>query len=460
MRVPLRGTGAERPVVAGKSGKLDGAKGSRHRARSEGQPPEREEPSSRAKSFCISKRVVWEAYKRVKANKGAAGVDSESIEAFEGKLKNNLYKIWNRMSSGTYFPPPVRAVGIPKKDGGERRLGIPTVADRIAQAVVKMYLEPLVEPQFHPDSYGYRPRKSAHDAVGATRQRCWRYDWLIDLDVRGFFDNLDHALTLRAVGKYTQSPWILLYVKRWLEAPVQLEDGTLVARTKGTPQGGVISPLLANVFLHLTFDDWMRTRHPAVPFERYADDIVAHCKTEKQAQYILDSIRRRLARCRLELHPVKTKIVYCKDDDRRGRYPNEKFDFLGYTFRPRRSKNKWGKYFISFTPAVSNDAAKRMRQEMRHWRINLRSDKAIDDLARMWNPVLRGWIQYYGRFYKSALYPVFRHFNGLLVRWAMRKYKRLHRHRRRAEYWLGGIACREPRLFAHWKLLGLRPTAG
>jgi RNA-directed DNA polymerase len=403
---------------------------------------------------------VWEAYKRVKAKKGAAGVDSESIEAFEGKLKNNLYKIWNRMSSGTYFPPPVRAVGIPKKDGGERRLGIPTVADRIAQAVVKMYLEPLVEPQFHPDSYGYRPRKSAHDALGATRQRCWRNDWVIDLDVRGFFDNLDHTLTLRAVGKYTQSPWILLYVKRWLEAPVQREDGTLVARTKGTPQGGVISPLLANIFLHLAFDDWMRTRHPAVPFERYADDIVAHCKTEKQAQYILDSIRRRLARCRLALHPVKTKIVYCKDEDRRGRYPNEKFDFLGYTFRPRRSKNKWGKYFISFTPAVGNNEAKRMRQEMRHWRINLRSDKAIDDLARMWNPVLRGWIQYYGRFYKSALYPVFRHFNGLLVRWAMRKYKRLHRHHRRAEYWLGGIASREPRLFAHWKLLGLRPTAG
>ena len=460
MRVPMRGTGAERPVGAGKSGRPDGAKGSRHPARSEGQPPEREEPSSRAKSFCISKRVVWEAYKRVKAKKGAAGVDSESIEAFEGKLKNNLYRIWNRMSSGTYFPPPVRSVGIPKKDGGERRLGIPTVADRIAQTVVKTYLEPTVEPYFHPDSFGYRPRKSALDAVGAARQRCWRSDWVIDLDVRGFFDNLDHALVMRAVGRYTQCRWILLYVKRWLEAPVQREDGTLVPRAKGTPQGGVISPLLANIFLHLAFDDWMRKTYPDVPFERYADDIVAHCKTEKQALHILESIRRRLAQCRLELHPVKTKIVYCKDDDRRERYPNEKFDFLGYTFRPRRSKNKWGKYFISFTPAVSNDAAKRMRQEMRHWRINLRSDKAIDDLARMWNPVLRGWIQYYGRFYKSALYSVFRHFNGLLVRWAMRKYKRLHRHRRRAEYWLGGIATREPRLFAHWKLLGLRPTAG
>jgi RNA-directed DNA polymerase len=404
--------------------------------------------------------VVWEAYRRVKANGGAAGVDSESIEEFERNLKNNLYKIGNRMSSGTYFPPAVRSVVIPKKDGGERRLGIPTVSDRIAQTVVKMYLEPEVEPHFHPDSYGYRPKKSAADALTVTRQRCWRYHWVIDLDIRGFFDNIDHALVMRAVGKYTQCPWILLYVKRWLVAPVQLEDGTRVPRTKGTPQGGVASPLLANIFLHLAFDVWMRSTHPDVPFERYADDIVAHCRTEKQAEQVLANIKRRLEHCRLEVHPGKTRIVYCKDDDRTGRYSEEKFNFLGYTFRPRRSKNRWGKFFVNFTPAVSNDAAKRMRQEMRSWRINLRSDKAIDDLAHMWNPVLRGWIQYYGRFYKSALHPVFRHFNGLLVRWAMRKFKRLRRHRRRAEHWLGGISRREPRLFAHWQLLGLKPAAG
>jgi len=456
----MRGTGTERPVVAVKSGKPDGAKGSRHPARNEGQPREREEPSTQAKPFNISKKVVWEAFKRVKANQGAAGVDSESVEEFERNLKNNLYKIWNRMSSGTYFPPPVRSVAIPKKDGGERRLGIPTVSDRVAQTVVKLYLEPLVEPHFHPDSYGYRPKKSAADALATARQRCWRYDWVIDLDIRGFFDNLDHALIMRAVGKYTQCPWILLYVKRWLEAPAQQEDGTLVPRTKGTPQGGVASPLLANIFLHLAFDKWMRETHPNVPFERYADDIVAHCKAKNQAQQILESIERRLGRCRLEVHPEKTKIVYCKDDDRRGEHTHEKFNFLGYTFRPRRSKNRWGKFFISFTPAMSNEAAKKMRQEMRHWHINLRSDKAIDDLARMWNPVLRGWIQYFGRFYKSATYPVFRHFNGLLVRWAMRKYKRLRRHRLRAERWLGGIASREPRLFAHWHLLGVKPAAG
>lgn len=456
----MRGTGTERPVVAGRSGKLDGAKGSRHPACPEGQSREREEPSKQAKPFCISKRKVWEAYKRVKANRGAAGVDAESIEAFEKNLKNNLYRIWNRMSSGTYFPPPVRTVAIPKKDGGERLLGIPTVSDRVAQAVVKLYLEPLVEPGFHPDSYGYRPKKAALEAVEAARQRCWRYDWVIDLDIRGFFDNLDHELVMRAVEKYTQCRWILLYVKRWLEAPAEQEDGTLVPRTKGTPQGGVISPLLANIFLHLAFDDWMRTTHPEVPFERYADDVVAHCKTEGQAKQVLESIRRRLERCRLELHPVKTKLVYCRDDDRRGRSPHEKFDFLGYTFRARRSKNRWGKCFINFCPAASNEAAKEMRQEMRSWRIQLRSDKAIDDLARMWNPVLRGWIQYYGRFYKSALYPILRHFNGLLIRWAMRKFKRLRGHRRRAEYWLGGIARREPRMFAHWHVLGLRPAAG
>jgi RNA-directed DNA polymerase len=414
---------------------------------------------SQAKPFSISKKIVWEAYERVKANQGAAGVDSESIEMFEQDLKNNLYRIWNRMSSGTYFPPPVRTVAIPKKDGGERRLGIPTVADRIAQTVAKLYLEPLVEPSFHPDSYGYRPRKSAHDAVGTTRQRCWRYAWVIDLDIRGFFDNLDHELVLRAVRKYTQCPWMLLYLKRWLEAPAQLEDGTLVPRTRGTPQGGVVSPLTANIFLHLAFDDWMRRVHPGVPFERYADDIVAHCGTEAQAQQVLESIRCRLVQCRLDVHPGKTRIVYCKDDDRSRRSPQERFDFLGYTFRPRRSKNRWGKCFINFTPAVSADAMTKMRQEMRRWRLPLRSDKAIDDLARMWNPVLRGWIQYYGRFYRSALYPVFRHLNELLVRWAMRKYKRLRGHRRRAEHWLGGVARREPRLFAHWSALGVRPAA-
>ena len=274
------------------------------------------------------------------------------------------------------------------------------------------------------------------------------------------FDNLDWSLVMRAVRKYTQCPWILLYVQRWLEAPLQTAEGTLVRRTKGTPQGGVISPLLANIFLHLAFDNWMRTTHPAVPFERYADDAIAHCRTEAQARAVLRSIEKRLGQCKLELHPEKTKIVYCKDDDRRGRYDVEKFDFLGYTFRPRRSKNRWGKYFVNFSPGVSKDAATKMRRTMRSWRLHLRSDKSIEDLAHMWNPVLRGWIQYYGKFYKSAMYPVFQHLHRTLARWATRKFKRLRRHRRRAHHWLGRLARREPQLFAHWKLLGLLPAAG
>jgi RNA-directed DNA polymerase len=415
---------------------------------------------SKAKPFCISKHAVWRAYERVKSNKGAAGVDDESLEDFERDLKNSLYKIWNRMSSGSYFPPPVRTVMIPKGKGGQRPLGIPTVSDRVAQTVVKMYLEPLVEPHFHPDSYGYRPGKSALDAVAAARKRCWRYNWVLDLDVRGFFDNLDHGLILKAVRHYTDCRWVLLYIERWLTAPAQHSDGSLVERDKGSPQGGVVSPLLANIFMHFAFDKWMQRTHPGVPFERYADDVIAHCRTEAAARDLWRSIAQRLAECGLELHPQKTKIVYCKDDDRRGDSTHERFTFLGYEFRPRRSKNRWGKYFVNFVPAVSNDAAKAMRQAMRRWRLHLRSDKAIDDLARMFNPIICGWIQYYGRFYKSALHSVFRHLNQLLRWWAMRKYKRFRGHRRRAEHWLGRLAQREPILFAHWRLLGLRPAAG
>ena len=418
-----------------------------------------EEPLSKAKPFCISKRVVWEAYKRVKANKGGAGVDGESVADFERDLKNNLYKVWNRMSSGSYFPPPVRAEEIPKDDGGKRALGIPTVADRIAQTVVKIYLEPMVEPIFHPDSYGYRPGKSAIEAVGKARQRCWRYDWVLDLDIRGFFNNLDHELMMRAVRKHTDCKWILLYIERWLKAPAQLNDGTLVSRHRGTPQGGVVSPLLANLFLHYTFDAWMGRSYPAIPFERYADDIIVHCRSERQAQWIRTVIERRLSECRLELHPDKTKIVYCKDSSRWGSYPNEKFDFLGYSFRPRRSKNRLGNYLVNFSPAVSNEAAKEMRRMMRGWRLHLRSDKSLDDLSSMVNPILRGWGNYYTQYYKSATYPSFRMVDLILMRWAMRKYKKLRGHRRRAKHWLGRIARREPKLFAHWQM-GLRPAAG
>ena len=407
---------------------------------------------SKAKPFCISKNEVWEAYKRVKANKGAAGVDDESIEDFERNLKDNLYKIWNRMSSGSYFPPPVRTVKIPKKNGGERKLGIPTVADRIAQQVVKARLEPELEPLFHADSYGYRPGKSALDAVGQARERCWRNDWVLDLDIKGFFDNLDQDLLIRAVRKHAKDRWVVLYIKRWLKAPVQEEDGRLAPREKGTPQGGVISPLLANLFLHYALDRWLAANYPNISFERYADDVIAHCRTERQAQAVRKAIAERLRACGLELHPEKTKIVYCKDDLRRRTHPNEKFDFLGYTFRPRRSKNRKGKFFINFSPAVSNKAAKTMRDTIRSWNLPRRSDKSLEDLSRMFNPIIRGWLQYYGRYYRSALYSVTRALDRDLAFWAKRKYKKLRHHLRRATGWIARISRRDPQLFAHWQM--------
>jgi RNA-directed DNA polymerase len=373
---------------------------------------------SEAKPFSISKQEVWEAYQKVKANHGAAGVDGQSIAEFETRVKDNLYRLWNRMSSGSYFPPPVRTVTIPKADGGERKLGIPTVSDRIAQMVVKSRLEPVVDPLFHPDSYGYRPGKSALEAVGQTRQRCWKLDWVIDLDIKGFFDNIDHDLLMRAVKKHAKEKWVVLYIERWLKAPAQAEDGHVTERGKGTPQGGVVSPLLANLFLHYAFDRWMQRTYPQLPFERYADDAIVHCRTEAEAQEVQRAIAVRMQECRLELHPEKTKIVYCKDDDRRGTYPNEQFDFLGYTCRPRRSKNWKGKFFINFSPAVADKAGKAMRAEMRSWQLHLRSDKSIEDLSRMFNLQVRGWLQYYGRYYRSALYPIMRQLDRSLARWA------------------------------------------
>jgi RNA-directed DNA polymerase len=409
----------------------------------------------RAKPFDIPKREVWEAYKSVRANKGAAGVDGQSIADFEVDLSDNLYKLWNRMSSGSYFPPPVRRVDIPKGPGktGTRPLGIPTVADRTAQMVVKRFLEPLVEPHFHRDSYGYRPGKSALEAVGVARERCWRYDWVLDLDVKGYFDSISTDLLMRAVRKHTDCPWVLLYIGRWLKSPVQMADGSLVVRDRGTPQGGVISPLLANLFLHYAFDMWMQRSHPNIPFERYADDGICHCRSEEQAKALRESIEKRFAECELILHPEKTKIVYCKDADRPGNYPNEKFDFLGYEFRPRLSRRRGGKCGVSFSPAASSKALKRIRQTVRSWGLHRRSDKSLNDLARMFNSHIRGWINYYGKYYKSALYPTLRHIDSILARWAHRKFKSLRRHQRRSRHWLDRIARRQPGLFAHWGLL-------
>ncbi|MGH3411267.1 MAG: group II intron reverse transcriptase/maturase [Streptosporangiaceae bacterium] len=416
------------------------------------------EPKPDGKPFVISKRLVWEAWLRVKANKGAAGVDEESILAFEANLRGNLYKVWNRMSSGSYIPPPVRAVEIPKKKGGSRVLGVPTVADRVAQTVAYLVLEPEVEPVFHPDSYGYRPGRSAHDALRTCRQRCWRYDWVLDLDLKSFFDTLDHSLVLKAVAHHTNLRWVLLYVERWLEAPIQLEDGTLKQRDRGSPQGSAISPVLANLFLHYALDMWLVREFPGVPFERYADDEILHCRSEQHAQMMREAIIERLAQVGLELNLGKTRIVYCKDSNRLGSHEHERFTFLGYTFRPRSARNRSGKLFVSFSPAVSDDAAKAIRQRIKGWRLHRWSGETLADIALAINPSVRGWINYYGCFYRSELIWSLGCIDEYLVRWAMRKYKRLRRRPQRARRFLADVARRQPGLFVHWRLRA--PTAG
>lgn len=422
--------------------------------------PLREESSEMARSYSISKQSVWLAYKQVKANQGAAGVDGQSITDFEKDLKGNLYKIWNRMTSGTYLPPPVKAVEIPKKSGGIRVLGIPCVADRVAQTVVKMHLEPELERCFHKDSYGYRPGKSAIEAVAITRQRCWKYGWLLEFDITGAFDNIDHTLLNKALKKHTDCEWILLYIERWLKAPLQQPDGTLTKRDRGTPQGGVVSPLLMNLFLHYVFDKWMEVNYPQLPFARYADDGVVHCWTLQDAVRCKDVLERRFNECKLQLHPVKTKIVCCKSNRPGIDYPVTKFDFLGFEFRLRSAKTREGRIFTGFLPAISPAAAKAIRREMRSWNIPNKTDKSIEDLSRMFGPTLMGWINYYQHFHKSAMYPTMYNFNRVLVKWVTRKYKRFRRRPRKAHYWLGRIAHKEPNLFPHWKIFGLKPSTG
>lgn len=408
---------------------------------------------SETKPFIISKEKVMKAFQLIKSNAGTAGIDQQSIADFELNLKDNLYKLWNRLSSGSYFPPPVKAVPIPKKSGGERILGIPTVSDRIAQMVVKLEFEPCVEPYFLPDSYGYRPNKSALDAVGITRQRCWKDDWLLEYDIKGLFDNLDHGLLMKAVKKHTTCSWIILYIERWIKTPMQFPDGTLQEKTKGVMQGGVISPVLSNLFLHYVFDSWMKRNHPTIPWCRYADDAVAHCKTEQQAQELLTTLKHRFKECGLELHPKKTKIVYCKDGKRKEHYPNTGFEFLGYSFRGRLVKmNERNKFFVGFNPAVSQAALKSMRAETRRRGFRNRTDISLNEIAKIYNPVLRGWINYYGRYNRSSLYPMLGHFNKTLVAWAMRKYKKLEGHKTRAAIFVENISKRQPGLFAHWKI--------
>ena len=407
------------------------------------------------KSFVIPKQLVWEAYQRVKANKGAAGVDGQSVADFEVDLKNNLYKIWNRMSSGTYFPPPVMAVEIPKtgNGGGTRTLGVPTVADRVAQTVAALALQARTESIFHPDSYGYRPRRSALNAVATCRQRCWRRDWVIDLDVAKFFDSVPWDLMIQAVQANitTDQRWVLLYVKRWLQAPLALPDGTVQVRDRGTPQGSSISPVLANLFMHYAFDLWLTREFPTVEFERYADDAVVHCVTQRQAREVLAALEVRMDEVGLRLHPDKTKIVYCKDSVRRGDHEHTSFTFLGFTFGPRQALSKDGRSSYSrFLPAVSQDALTAMGQQVRQWRLHMWIRRDLVELAAMINPIVAGWMNYYGRFYRSRLTPLLQRINTYLMRWAGKKYKRLRSYRRFQAWWFG-LLDREPELFTHWR---------
>jgi len=411
------------------------------------------------KPLAITKDMVWKPYQLVKRNGKAAGVDGQSLDDFAKDLENNLYKLWNRMASGSYFPPPVRRVEIPKSGGGSRLLGIPRVADRVAQRVVKQVLEPQLEPIFDQDSYGYRPGKSAHQAVECCRKRCWKYDWPVDLDIKGFFDSIDHALLMLVLQVHTSEWWVLLYLRRWLEAPVELPDGMLQERTSGTPQGGVISPLLANLYLHYAFDAWMRRSFPHVPFERYADDVICHCLSRAEAQLLMEAMQERFASCGLTLHPEKTQVVYCKDSSRRGQFPQIQFTFLGYCFRPRMAKNRHGEIFTSFLPAVGPQALKRMRDKIRQIDLRRQTYLPLEEIASRLNPILRGWIQYYGRFYPTELRAkLFSYLNQELSAWLRQKHQRLLQKHRRSRELVARIAQQRPGLFVHWH--GERVVAG
>lgn len=403
------------------------------------------------KPYSIAKRTVWDAYQKVKANRGAAGIDDETIAMFEQNLPKNLYKLWNRMSSGSYIPPPVKQVEIPKASGGLRKLGIPTVSDRVAQTAAKLIIEPILDPMFHPDSYGYRPGKSAIQAVAITRERCWKHDWVVEFDIKAAFDQIDHLLLMKAVRKHIKEGWILLYIERWLTAPFETAEGISVPRERGTPQGGVVSPILMNLFMHYAFDQWMKRTYPQCPFARYADDAVVHCRSQEQAEDVMQSIASRLAECGLTMHPEKSKIVYCKHSKRTKAYRLVQFTFLGFTFRPRGARNKRGWLFTSFLPAVSDTALKRMRKTVRDWRLHRRTPATLAELAQQYNSTIRGWVNYYGAFYRTAMHKLFQYIDRRLMQWARRKYKTLKRHKRLSADWLGKMKADFPALFVYWR---------
>lgn len=404
------------------------------------------------KSFAISKRMVYESYLKVCERKGGAGIDKETIELFNQDLSKNLYKLWNRMASGSYFPPAVRTVLIPKKQGGLRPLGIPTVSDRIGQGVVKDFLEPVMENIFHSSSFGYRPGRSAHQALKQCHSNCNQYDWVIDVDIKGFFDNISHELMMELLEKHTQEKWVLLYVGRWLKAGVEQQDGSIVARSKGTPQGGVISPLLANLYLHYAFDKWMDEVNPVNPFERYADDIIIHCRTKEEAERLLSELRMRMHQYSLELHPDKTKIVYCKNYRRHGSHEHESFTFLSYSFQPRTIKDKFGRrnLMIVFSPAISAAAKSHIKTRVREILQPRWTTGTITWLATELNPRIRGWINYYDKFNRYEVHKVFYHLNSLLRKWIGNKYK--IRSKKKIVDRYNQLRSENPALFYHWRI--------
>jgi len=406
------------------------------------------------KSLPISRDMVWAAYKQVRANQGSGGVDHVNMKEYDAQRSKHLYKLWNRMASGCYLPPPVREVEIPKKDGRIRKLGIPTISDRVGQAVIKNLLEPRLEKVFSPHSYGYRPSKSAHQALEAVRENCWRNDWVIDLDIRGFFDNIDHEKLLAALHRHVSEKWVLMYIERWLSAPVQTKNGMLVYNQgKGTPQGGVISPLLANLFLHYALDKWLEQTYSTVKHVRYADDIVIHCRSKHQAEHVLNHVKARLLSCGLELHPEKTKLVYCRDHRRQGTHAEVKFDFLGYTFQPRTAKSKQtGRLFLGYDCAISIRSRKRIADKLEELNIEHMRFKSVVGIAQKLNPMIRGWVNYYGRFRSYELSKVFRLLRNRLVRWVRHRYKRYKTSLKRAFQWFDRVKKQYPTLFYHWQL--------
>jgi RNA-directed DNA polymerase len=403
------------------------------------------------KSIPITKRMIWESYKKVRKNKGAAGIDEETIEMYEQRLEDNLYMLWNRMSSGSYFPPPVLEVEIPKDDGRKRKLGIPTVNDRVAQQVLKNYLEQRFEAEFSPQSYGYRPLKSAHQAVEQVRRNVRHYHWVIDMDISGFFDNMSHDLLQRAIERHVQEKWAKMYITRWLQAPIEDRKGTKRTRDgKGTPQGGVISPLLANLFLHYAFDKWLEITYPDLCFVRYADDIIVHCNSQAEAEEVLIAIKQRLGECKLELNEKKTSIVYCKKDHRNDKFKTVQFDFLGFSFQPRTASNHGRELFLSYDCAISRKSENKIVEVFRKLKFHQWTSFDLSRIAQVLNPKIRGWINYFGKFKMHKLSRIFMILNERLVRWAVNKFRRFGYSFAKAGRWLRSLAVCYPGLFVHW----------